>query len=107
MNLDQKAQWHKDINGGLVPLLEIPDGTIIHESSFIMQFAQEYAKYGVGTKLLPNEGKVGDLGANIQTAQMKMAMEEFEKIFHASFWGAFMTRFSDEAKIKEAQDGLI
>mmetsp|Transcript_13747 Transcript_13747/g.23439 ORF Transcript_13747/g.23439 Transcript_13747/m.23439 type:complete len:101 (+) Transcript_13747:42-344(+) len=44
MNLDQKAQWHKDINGGLVPILETPSGKFFNESAFIVQFALEFAK---------------------------------------------------------------
>ena len=46
MELDNKAQWHKDINGGLVPILETPKGDIVNESAVIMQFAMEMAGPG-------------------------------------------------------------
>ena len=35
VELRNKAKWHLDINGGLIPLLESPDGTIVHESGYI------------------------------------------------------------------------
>ena len=43
MNIGDKAQWHLDINKGMVPVLETPDGTIIIESAVISQFAADYA----------------------------------------------------------------
>ena len=39
----EKAQWHLDFNGGLIPVLESPDGTLINESGFIAEFANEFA----------------------------------------------------------------
>ena len=41
LNLRDKTQWHKDINGGLVPILELPDGTIILDSKIIMDYVNE------------------------------------------------------------------
>lgn len=41
MDLGKKTQWHKDINGGLAPILEFPDGTIVLESKIIMEYAEE------------------------------------------------------------------
>jgi glutathione S-transferase len=35
LDLSKKTQWHLDINGGLVPILEFPDGTVILESKII------------------------------------------------------------------------
>ena len=35
MDLEEKAQWHQDANGGLIPILESPDGTLIFESAVI------------------------------------------------------------------------
>ena len=39
MNLEDKAPWHVDLNGGMVPLLETPDGSFTKESSVLMDFA--------------------------------------------------------------------
>ena len=35
VDLRNKAQWHKDVNGGLIPVLETPQGDLIPESSVI------------------------------------------------------------------------
>jgi glutathione S-transferase len=35
MDLNQKAQWHLDFNGGMVPVLETPQGDLIKESAII------------------------------------------------------------------------
>lgn len=35
MDLNQKAQWHLDFNGGMVPVLETPQGDLIKESGII------------------------------------------------------------------------
>jgi len=34
--VNEKAAWHLEINGGLVPILETPQGDLIVESSIIM-----------------------------------------------------------------------
>ena len=67
MDLTTKAQWHLDINNGLVPLLESPDGTIIYESAVIADFANNYGK-GNGYALWPHEAAEGDIGATMKTA---------------------------------------
>jgi glutathione S-transferase len=35
VDLRNKAKWHLDLNGGLIPVLESPDGTLVNESGFI------------------------------------------------------------------------
>jgi glutathione S-transferase len=44
MDLNNKAKWHMDLNGGTIPILEMPSGEIIVESKVIMDFAHEYGK---------------------------------------------------------------
>jgi len=39
MDLNKKAQWHLDFNGGLVPVLETTTGDLIKESGIVAQFA--------------------------------------------------------------------
>ena len=41
VDLSKKTPWHAAINGGLVPVIELPDGTIIHESKVVMEFVEE------------------------------------------------------------------
>lgn len=93
VDLDNKAQWHKDFNGGLVPILESPSGCMVNESGVIMDFAEEFAKPGQGIPLRPNEGKPGDVESNMKTAKMRLNMQKFDGIFHKSFWGTFLNRF--------------
>ena len=53
INLQDKTQWHKDINGGLVPILELSDGTILLDSKILMEYANE-AYQLQGYNLLPD-----------------------------------------------------
>ena len=77
-----------------------------HESALIQQFALEYAQPGQGMKLLPSDGKPGDMEAGIKTAQMRLKMQEFDKVFHSSWWGAMMTRLSIDEQNAIAMEGL-
>lgn len=54
MSLIEKAQWHLDFNGGLVPILETPTGTMINESGFIAEFGNDFAGPDQGLKLWPH-----------------------------------------------------
>jgi len=47
MDLNEKAQWHIDFNGGSVPVLETTTGVLVPESGIIAQWALEHN---------PNEG---------------------------------------------------
>ena len=46
VDMHSKAQWHLDFNGGLVPILEKQDGTLIKESDVIANLASEWAPAG-------------------------------------------------------------
>jgi glutathione S-transferase len=85
MNLGDKAPWHLDFNNGFVPILESPDGTMINESAVISEFASAYAKPADGIKILPFEGKNGDLSAAMETAKMRLAMQDFDKFMPKLF----------------------
>jgi glutathione S-transferase len=99
VNLQEKAQWHLDVNGGFIPLLENPDGTIVNESAVLMDFAHSFAAPSQGIKLWPHDGAaVGDIAANFKTAQMKLEMTKLDK-HGGKFWGAFLSRFVDEEKL--------
>lgn len=48
--MTKKTQWHIAINGGLVPILELPNGAIINESKIIMEYLEEaYPESGFPT----------------------------------------------------------
>ena len=96
-DLETKAQWHLDFNGGFLPILESPDGTMINESSLIMQFACDYAQ-GKGLSLYPHDSNPSDLAANIKTGQHRLAMQAFDKFMAPSFWGAFAMKFESEER---------
>ena len=42
MDLNNKAKWHTDFNGGFIPMLESPDGTLVNETEVLLQFAYDY-----------------------------------------------------------------
>src|SRR4051812_45713256 len=65
MDLSKKTQWHLDINGGLVPVLKLPDGTLLPESKILMEYAEE-AYHGQGYNLYPDDP--------IERAQIRLAM---------------------------------
>jgi glutathione S-transferase len=39
--MNKKAMWHMELNKGLIPVLELCDGTLLHESRVLMEFANE------------------------------------------------------------------
>ena len=69
--MNQKAQWHLELNGGLIPVLENPQGDLIIESSVVMSFACEYKPEG-GVDLIPKDPFVA--------AKMRIAMIKFEPL---------------------------
>jgi len=76
-----------------MPLLESPNGLIVFESAVIMNFAQDYAKPGVGLPIWPHEAaEAGDVNASMKTAQMRLDLLAFDKLV-PKFWGAYLSRF--------------
>ena len=67
-DLQAKAQWHKDANGGTAPLLELTTGDIIIESSVIIQFAIDSNPAG-GIQLYPSDP--------VEAAKLRIKMEKF------------------------------
>lgn len=47
MDLENKAQWHVDLNGGRVPVVELPDGQTVHDSRVVIDFAHDYVPSGI------------------------------------------------------------
>lgn len=84
-----KAQWHKDVNGGSVPLLETPKGDIIRESGVIAILADELGGNN-GINLFPKDP--------IQAAKLRLELENFMK-FVQPFGALQMSLGKDEALI--------
>ena len=56
------------LNGGLIPVLESPDGTMVNESGFIAEFAENFAPEGQGLVFWPHKAApLGDVAANMKT----------------------------------------
>lgn len=100
-DLQVKAEWHKNFNGGFIPVLESPDGTMINESAVIANFACDFAR-GQGLPLWPHEAAPeGDVAAHMETGQHRLAMQKFDSLLMGSFWRPYMNRFTDETHIAE------
>lgn len=106
VDLRVKAQWHLDVNGGFVPLLENPAGEIIYESAVIAEFASNFAGPQVGLPLWPHEASPGDLAASMATGKMKLQMLKFDKIINANFWGALLSRYQDDEKVAKLKEAI-
>mmetsp|Transcript_17627 Transcript_17627/g.29773 ORF Transcript_17627/g.29773 Transcript_17627/m.29773 type:complete len:124 (-) Transcript_17627:447-818(-) len=100
MDIQEKAQWHLETNGGFIPVLENTDGQLVHESEVIMNFASQAASQGEGLPLWPHEIESDHLNdqervsAALKTAQMKLDMLQFDKLM-ADFWIAYRARYLD------------
>lgn len=97
VDLNNKSQWHHDLNGGMVPVLETPAGDLIIESGVIMAFAQEYAPE-IGVNLIPKDP--------IAAAKMRVAMAKFDSTM-SSVWDVFGTRYEDVDKIKACRENSL
>ena len=78
-------------NGGMVPVLETPEGELIGESAVIMNYAQE-AYPDSGLQLIPKDA--------FAAARMRLKMVYFDKLM-SKFFPILMTRGKDESKIVE------
>lgn len=65
-----------DLNGGLIPVLEFPDGTMIYESRIIMELAEDLNK-DKGLQLYSKDP--------IETAKIKIEINQSNK-FMAPFF---------------------
>ena len=96
MDLGKKTEWHKALNGGLVPIYELPDGTQLFESKILMDYAEE-AFAGQGYSLLPDDP--------VKRAQMRLAFPIGEQIFSA-FYPIFMRKEYNEEEFKNLKSKL-
>lgn len=70
VDLTEKNKWHKDINGGLVPFIELPDGKFVIESTGVAEWVQDFSSDGVN--LYP--------GDQLNKDRIKEAVESLFKI---------------------------
>ena len=54
LNMFQKPQWFKDINGGFIPMMEFPNGDIYWESNLLCELIED-AYPNQGYSLLPKD----------------------------------------------------
>ena len=86
-DMDDKKQWHKDINNGFVPILELPDGTLIRESSIVADYAVESTK-GQGLELIPSDP--------VRAAKMR---EKINDLKTGQIFGIYLSRGQDTEKL--------
>ena len=97
-----------EFNGGFVPILETPAGTMVNESGFIAEFASSFAGPDQGLKLWPHEtAPLGDVEANMETAQHKLFCQKFDKATFGAFFQAFLNNFGNEEKNNAFKDAII
>mmetsp|Transcript_20235 Transcript_20235/g.14935 ORF Transcript_20235/g.14935 Transcript_20235/m.14935 type:complete len:199 (-) Transcript_20235:214-810(-) len=68
VNLASKTQWHLDINGGTIPILETPEGKTAHDSLVLMEMAEEMFKDS-GYHIYPTD--------HFEKANMKLATGKY------------------------------
>lgn len=107
-DLVTKAEWHMAFNGGLVPVLETPDGELMRESDVIMSFA-ENLKEGGPLPLWPHELNKGDLAATMETCQHKLTIEEHKKVFNTEgkLYRLQMNRFEIEEDLHAVKEVFV
>ena len=76
-------------NGGMVPILETPEGELILESGIIMTLAHEMGGEK-GLELFPKDP--------IEAARIRLSMVKFDKFLGVIF-PIYMTRGKDQAAI--------
>eukprot|EP00347_Sterkiella_histriomuscorum_P017638 403348572 len=96
VDLGKKTEWHKEINGGLVPIYEMPDGTVLLESKILMDFAEE-AFPDQGYSTLPSDP--------VLRAKLRLAIPLSEQLFSA-FYTMFMKKTFDEQDTKNIKAKL-
>jgi glutathione S-transferase len=93
---EKKTQWHKDINGGQIPILELQDGTIILNTQHIMDYAEE---------AYPDKGYSMLHPDPVKRALARNAEAISSKLFEA-FYKMHIRKAVDEAELKEAKERL-
>ncbi|TNV76451.1 hypothetical protein FGO68_gene12864 [Halteria grandinella] len=103
INLKDKPQWHQEIEGGTIPLLELPAGEILKDSKVLMEYVEEtYKNQGYST--LPPDAKL--------RAKLRMSIPLAESLFSAWIAVLSLRTYSEpemkifNAKLKEIESFL-
>lgn len=105
VDLRNKAQWHLDINNGLVPVLESPDGMTVYESAVIADIASNLQRDS-GLPLWPHEAEPNDLQSSIATAKIKLEMLNFDRMAGEYYFPAQGTIYKDQEKVDALREAL-
>ena len=97
MDLNEKAQWHIDFNGGSVPVLETTTGVLVPESGIIAQWALEHSP-NEGIQLIPSDPLVA--------AKMRAQMDKFQKTLSGIF-PMILSRGQDVEKIEKYKNETL
>ena len=91
VDLGKKTSWHLALNGGLVPIWETPDGTILTESKVLMDYVED-AYPTQGYSLLPSDP--------VLRAQMRLAIPIMEAVGAAWFPIVMKRRYEEPDFVK-------
>lgn len=94
VDLGKKTPWHIGINGGLVPVWELPDGTIITESKVLMDFAEE-AYPTQGYSMLPADP--------VMRAKMRIAIPLLDS-YNQAWFPVYLKKAITEEEAKKLKD---
>ena len=72
MDLSVKKQWHLDINGGFIPIIELTCGKVINDSMVILEYLEDAYLSGAGYPLLPREP--------VERAKLRMALSLIDEV---------------------------
>jgi len=90
LDMSKKTEWHKEWNGGQVPVLETQDGRIVIESQIIMHYINEkYPEQGL--KLWPLDPE--------EALRYRLAGTKING-FMGPFFGIFMKKSFSEETVK-------
>ena len=96
VDLGKKTQWHLDINGGMVPVTELPNGSIIIESKVQMDFVED-AYPGQGYSMLPEDP--------VKRAHMRVAVALVDNV-NGAWFPIYMKKAYDEGDFKILREKL-
>ena len=95
-DLNEKRQWHLDINNGFVPILELPDGTMIRESGIVADYAIDLTR-GQGIELVPSDP--------VLAAKMRLKINDLKM---GQIFAIYLSRGKDTEKLETyKKDALV
>jgi len=95
VNLERRNKWHYQLNGGFVPILELPSGQVILESDIIMNYI-DFA-YPEKKPLWSSDPA--------QRARQQMAMKTFDKV-QAQMFAVLISHGRLEKAVTDIKEGF-